>query len=305
MSVLVVGSFMMDLVTRCHRAPNPGETVIGKSFNTYLGGKGANQAVAAARLESDVIMVGMVGRDDFGQRFIEFFRSLPHMDATNIKQTNVSTGVGSITLDSTGQNKIVVVPGANMEYLPEDLEKLENAFQTANVVVCQLEMRMDVIKKASEMAKKFNKIFILNPAPFQKLDPDLLKNVDYLTPNESELAGLTGKSAFESQEDLLASARMMIDAGVCNVIVTMGEKGALHVTKNQIKLHEAFKVEAIDTVAAGDAFNGALAASLDQNKPIEVALRYANAAGGLAVQKSGAIPSLPDLDTIEVFLKNH
>ncbi len=305
MSILVIGSFMMDLVTRSHRAPDPGETVIGKSFNTYLGGKGANQAVAAANLASNVTIAGMVGNDDFGRRFTDFFHNHPNIDSRHILIGEKSTGVGSITIDETGQNKIIVVPGANMEYIPEYLVRMETEFARTNIVICQLEMQMAVIMKAAEMAKKHDKLFILNPAPFQKLEPRLLENVNFLTPNETELAGMISKKHFQSEKELVAASRSLIALGVKNVIVTLGEKGAIHVTKDLVKNYPAHKVDVVDTVAAGDAFNGALAAAIDQGMSIEDAITFANAAGAMAVQKSGAIPSLPTREELDGFLNSY
>lgn len=302
MSILVVGSFMMDLVTKTPVAPNPGQTVIGTSFNTFLGGKGANQAVAAARLGSFVTMAGMVGNDDFGNRFIDFFKQVENMDSHAILRGKQSTGVGCITIDGEGQNKIVVIPGANMDYSINDLYKIKTDFKKSNVVMCQLEMQMDVIKEAARLAKENHKIFILNPAPFQLLDDDLLSCVDYLTPNEIELAGLLNLKDLPTLEEKITAAQYLLNKGVKNVIVTLGSEGALLVNSKGHQLYSSYKVTAIDTVAAGDSFNGALASMIDQGKSIDEAISFGNAVGALTVQKPGAIPSLPLLKEVHLFL---
>lgn len=305
MSILVVGSFMMDLVTKTQVAPKPGETVVGISFQTFLGGKGANQAIAAKRLGSEVIMAGMVGMDDFGSQFLDFFQHEENMNVDYILRSRTSTGIGSITLDGTGQNKIVVVPGANLEYRVSDLAQLESVFPTVSTVMCQLEMRMDVITAVAKMAKAYGKRFILNPAPFQTLSDELLGAVDILTPNESELSGILGIEKLDTLQAKMEAAKTLLEKGVKTVIVTLGDQGALLVSQTRVETYPAYKVDVVDTVAAGDSFNGALAAKLDQGQPLEAAILFANAVGALAVQKAGAIPSLPTTAAVAAFLKNN
>ncbi len=304
MSVLVIGSFMMDLVTKTKIVPTAGETVVGDSFQTFLGGKGANQAISAKRLGCEVTMCGMLGNDDFGAQFETLFRQ-EHMDLSYIKKTDCSTGIGSITLDDSGQNRIVIIPGANLEYKVDDLLEAEVLFAKANVVLTQLELQLSVIEKTAELAKKYNKIFILNPAPMQELSDEILCKVDYLTPNETELQALSGKELCNTLPEQIQACESLLAKGVKNVIVTLGDKGCLHVNDNIHQLYPTYKVKVIDTVAAGDAFNGALAHCLDKFMPIDEAIKYANAVGAISVQKRGAIPSLPSAEEVAEFLTRH
>jgi len=301
MSILVVGSFMMDLVTKTKSMPKNGETVIGESFQMFLGGKGANQAVAAKRLGSLVYMAGMVGSDAYGDRFETFFQA-EEMDFTNVLRSHVSTGIGSIQLDESGQNRIVIIPGANLQYTKEDLQSILPLLKTVNVVLCQLEMRMDVIEQVASYANLYHKTFILNPAPMQPLSDELLSKVDYLTPNETELKSLSSQEACDNIESMISACQKLLQKGVKNVVVTLGEKGCLLVNHETETVFPSYPVQVVDTVAAGDSFNGALAHCLDVASPIETALFYANVVGALTVQKEGAIPSLPTREEVKKFI---
>ncbi|MDD3123867.1 MAG: ribokinase [Candidatus Izemoplasmatales bacterium] len=303
MSILVVGSFIVDLVVKTDNLPKTGETVFGNSFQVFLGGKGANQAVAARRLGSEVFMTGMVGSDSYGEKFETLFTQ-EGINFSYVYKCNSSTGIGSVQVDKTGQNRIVMVPSANLRYKAEDLLKVEALFEEVNVVMTQLEMNMDVIELTAKLAKKHHKIFILNPAPMQPLSDELLSNVDYLTPNETELKSLSPNEKCDSLESMICACNLLIKKGVKNVIVTLGDKGCLFVNHEIKKVFPTYKVNVVDTVAAGDSFNGALAHCLNVSSPIETALLYANVVGALTVQKEGAIPSLPTKEEVIKFIDN-
>ncbi|TVP94186.1 MAG: ribokinase [Acholeplasmatales bacterium] len=303
MGVLVIGSFMMDCVTQAPRAPQAGETLIGTAYRTIPGGKGANQAVAARRLGSDVIMAGCLGEDAFGQTFVETFKQ-EGIDIKHVRFSQTHTGIGSILLEDNGENRIVVIPGANMAYTVADLQSLDEAIKQANVVMMQLEMRLDVVDTASQLCEQHSTPLILNPAPAQALSHKLLARVDYLTPNESELARLVGRSHLENLEEKCIAAQTLIALGVRRVIVTLGAEGCLLVDAQQTLHVPGHSVTVVDTVAAGDAFNGALAYGIDRGMPLEKTLALANAVGALTVQKHGAIPSLPTLDAVYSFCKS-
>jgi ribokinase len=304
MSVLVVGSFMMDCVTRTAKIPASGETVLGISYQRFLGGKGANQAVAARRLGSDVILAGKLGPDDYAEAFISLFIS-ENIDISHVLRGTQSTGVGSIVLDTIGQNRIIIIPGANLEYSIADLLTIENDFDSASVVMAQLEVPMETTEMIAKLCVKHNKPFILNPAPAQPLSKELLSAVTYLTPNETELCFLTGVAQVNTKEEVVIAARILLSKGVKNVIVTLGEKGSMLINESGVFSFNAFDVQVVDTVAAGDSFNGALAYGIDCGMNLDASLRFASAVGALTVQKLGAIPSLPTYAEVVRFLLEH
>jgi ribokinase len=302
MSILVIGSFVMDLVTKTNKVPNEGETVLGLSFNQYPGGKGANQAIQAARLGAKVYMSGCLGFDDFGKQFLSILKK-ENINSDFVYQSDkASTGTGSITLDSEGQNRIIVVPGANHEYQSDYVDGLSKVMDDVNIIMAQLELRLDVIESVANLAARYNKVFILNPAPACKLSDSILSKVTYLTPNETELEILTNLKNLDTIEAKIKACQLLLKKGVKNVIVTLGSDGALLVNENQIEHVKGFKVKAIDTVAAGDSFNGAIAYMLEQSKSILESIKFANAVGAITVTKQGAIPSLPNLDEVNYFI---
>lgn len=303
MSVLVLGSFMMDLVVSTTRAPQAGETIIGTGFKRFPGGKGANQAVAARRLGASVKMIGKVGADEFGREFLALFRA-EDIDVTHVRVADhESTGIGSIVIEESGQNRIVVVPGANMAFTKEEISLLESEIAQARLLVVQLEMDLVMIEQAIEIAYRYGVPILLNPAPAQALSDALLSKIDYLTPNETELA-LMSNMPIKSTSDAQKAAKYLLNKGVGTIIVTMAEKGAMLCTRDESRLIEGFGVNAVDTVAAGDSFNGALAAMLTAGKSLDEAIIYANAVGALTVTKTGAIPSLPTEHEVERFLQS-
>jgi ribokinase len=300
--ILVIGSFMMDLVVRTPRAPEQGETIIGKSFSRFPGGKGANQAVSAARLGSDVTMVGKVGDDEFGNEALVTLKSENIDTQYLLRDEKEATGIGMITLEDNGNNRIVVVPGANLAYKVTELNNIKDTIKNAKVIVAQLEMDLDMIEAAVSYAAETNVPVILNPAPAQKLSDSLLKNVTYLTPNETEAEILTGIKIL-TKEDAEIAGKVLLNKGVKNVIITLAEKGALIMNDALTQYVPGYTVNPVDTVAAGDAFNGALAMGIVSGKPLQEVVQFANAVGALTVTKEGAIPSLPYLKEVEAFIQ--
>lgn len=302
MAIVVVGSLNMDMVVRTNRAPEAGETLMGQAFALSPGGKGANQAVAAARLGAKVTMIGRVGKDTFGTEMLEVI-GREGIDIEHISTSETqATGVASIVLEESGENRIIVVSGANIDLTVEDIQALESVISQAEMVVIQLEMDLAMSEQAVAIAHRHGIPVILNPAPARKLKDDMLSQVTYLTPNETE-AGILSGMTVDSVEAAEEAASILLQKGVQNVIVTLGSKGALIVNAEGTKTISGFPVQAVDTVAAGDSFNGALAQQLVLGKSLEEAVSFANAVGALAVGKEGAIPSLPHLSEVEQFLK--
>jgi ribokinase len=299
--VAVVGSLNMDLVVRAPRIPRPGETIIGSAFHTVPGGKGANQAVAAARLGARVSMVGRVGRDAFGATLLENLAG-DGIDAAFVtRDAEWPTGVALIAVDGEGQNSIVVASGANMRLSPVDVDRAEPAIAKADVVVMQLEIPQAAVTRCSEIAHRHNVPVVLNPAPARALPAALFSLVDVLVPNESEAALLTGMCV-DDQAGAEAAARALLDTGVGTVILTLGDRGALLAQATGTTRVPAFRVEPVDTTAAGDALVGALAVALAEGRPLVEAVRWGNAAGALATTQLGARPSLPRRPAVEQLL---
>lgn len=298
-NICVIGSLNMDLVVNVDTMPKPGQTIIGSNFKEVSGGKGANQAVAMARLNGNVSMIGKVGEDGFGQTLINSLKN-DKVDTTYIQTSKGATGVALITVDKNAQNSIVVSPGANFEVKEDDIDNNIEAIKNSDIVVLQLETPLNTIKYALNKAKELNKYTILNPAPAVKLDDEIIKNVDLLTPNETELEIISGVS-IETEEDIQKAAQIMIEKGVKELIVTLGSKGSLYINKEKSMFKKAYKVEAVDTTAAGDSYTGALAVALSQDKNIEDAMDFASKVGALSVLKEGAQSSLPTLEYVKNF----
>lgn len=302
-NVVVVGSFMMDLIVRAERMPKEGETIVGKEFQRAPGGKGANQAMAAARLGGNVTMIGRVGDDLFGQDQIRSLREAGIETRYISVDPEAPTGVGCITLDdSSGNNRIIIVPGANMRCTPGDVDRADEALRSADVLLLQLEIPMEVNLHVLRRARELGKPVIFNPAPARPLDRELLELVTVLTPNETEAEALTGIE-IKTVEDAERAAAALRAQGVQTVIITLGGKGSLYYDASGPTLAPTWPVEVVDTTAAGDAFNGAFAVAFAKGLPKEEALRFANAAGALTVTGMGAQPSIPTLERLEAFLK--
>jgi ribokinase len=297
-TLVVVGSLNMDLVVRAPRHPRPGETLIGSQFQTFPGGKGANQAVAAARLGATVRLIGRVGKDAFGDALLQTVRQ-DGVDTSFIyRDPQAASGVALITLDEAGQNTIVVASGANMRVSPKDIQQAEVAFEGANLLLMQLECPLEAVEAAADLAQQRGIPVVLNPAPARPLPASLLAKVDYLLPNQSELQLLA-----EGEVNVSAAAACLLKNGVRNLVVTLGEEGALLVTANTEQKFDAYKVPVVDTVAAGDAFTAAFCVALMEGKSLPEAVQWGNAAGAIAVTRPGAQPSMPKREELIRFLK--
>lgn len=304
MEIVIVGSLNMDLVVRLPKIPRPGETLLGGVFNTYPGGKGANQAVAASRLGGHVTMIGSVGDDSFGKQMIETL-SNENIDTSHILvKTDISTGVALIQVDDQAQNSIAVASGANFSLTTEYVEKALEGIGDIDFVVMPLEIPIDTIYAAARVANRRGAKVILNPAPAQVLQKDLLQLVDYLIPNEYEAAAIVGKQ-LTSNEDVIVAAEQLFSNGIKNLLVTLGKNGSLLFTNadNHYSIIPAWKVQAVDTTAAGDCFIGAFAVGLGEGKSVYDAAVFASAAAALSVTRVGAQPSLPHRDEVQKFIK--
>lgn len=302
--ITVIGSFFMDNVAKMDRFPEAGETIIGKDLALFPGGKGDNQCVAAARLGGDVEMVGMLGKDANGETFRNLLKA-EGIKADNVFACDTPTGIAQIQIDGSGQNRICVIPLANFEFGLEEVDKIDDVLKNTEIVVLQYELKLNVVEELIKRAHGYGVKVLVNPAPAAQIDENALKLVDYLTPNETELALITGMKT-DTDEEVILAANSLIKKGVKNVVATLGSRGALIANKDGAKIVGGFKVEnVVDTVAAGDSFNGALAVALTEGKTIEESVRFANAMGALTVQKEGAIPSLHTRKEVEEFLKKN
>ncbi len=292
--VVVVGSINMDLVTETDQFPRLGETLFGKRFALYPGGKGANQAVAAARLGAEVTLIGCVGADGFGEQ-MKTILAREGIDTRWVSTGREATGIAAITL-SAGDNAIIVVPGANHELSAADIDRAEEAFRDADVVLAQLEIPFSTVCHAARMARSHGKPFFLNPAPAVALPDELLELTTLITPNEHELA-----TALQTQG---ADWRTVLQRMPGRIAMTLGKEGAYYITPDGQLVHQpGFSVDVVDTTGAGDTFNGALASFW--NLGAAEAMRRANAAGALSVTRPGAQGGMPTLTELEAFLKNH
>jgi ribokinase len=296
--ILVIGSLNYDLVISADHLPVPGETIIGGNLKTYPGGKGANQAVAAARMGGKVSMIGHIGKDGYGDALITTLQN-DGIDSQWISQDGEeATGVAMITVDKAGLNTIVVASGANLHVTPQQVHLSEAAFSNAEIVLMQLEIPLDAVQEGIRIARSKGKMIILNPAPALKLPEDLFHSVDYLIPNQTELMMLSG------QKDVESGIEYLLKLGVETVVVTLGGDGVLLAKKGFQKRFPAYKVDAVDTVAAGDAFVGAFAVALSEGKHVDSAILMANAVAAISVTRLGAQPSLPTRAEVEAFIAN-
>ena len=301
MKITIVGSSNTDMIIQVPRIPKPGETILGGVFNTAAGGKGANQAVAAARAGGKVTFVARVGNDMFGEQAVEGFkRDNINVDYI-ITDPDAPSGVAEIFVAEDGENSIAVASGANARLSPEDVSAAEKAIANADVLVMQLESPLETVKAAAKLAQEHGVTVILNPAPAQQLPDDLLKNISILTPNESEAELLSGIFVKDEKTAELA-ANALRARGVEIVIITMGASGVYIASDELSGVQYGFKVNPVDTTAAGDVFNGALAVGLAQGQSLKDAVQFAQAAAALSVTKLGAQPSAPTAQQIREFL---
>ncbi|NEP51873.1 MAG: ribokinase [Moorea sp. SIO3C2] len=299
--VIVFGSINMDLVAKTPRLPVPGETLQGHEFFTAPGGKGANQAVAVARLGIPTKIVARVGSDDFGTQ-LRHSLGVTGVDTDSVLvEEGVSSGIAVISVDQAGENTIIFVAGANGHVNETDVERLSNLLPGAAVLLIQLEIPMSVVLLAAAAAQKVGCPVILDPAPAQELPEELYGMVDIMTPNQLEASVLVDFPV-DTIESAKNASEVLLQRGVDTVIVTLGEQGVFCATGSESFFVPAFSVEAVDTVAAGDAFNGAMAVAIAQGLPLRQAVVWGAAAGALAVTKAGAQPSLPDKETFNAFL---
>lgn len=301
--VIVFGSINMDLVTRTPRLPLAGETLQGYEFFTAAGGKGANQAVAAARLGISTQLVGRVGNDNFGHQLRDGLQAAGvHIDHV-LLDDSASSGVAVIAVDDVGENNIIIVAGANGRVNQEDVERLTDLLPNAAALLLQLEVPLPAVLAAAQAAQKASVPVILDPAPARgDIPSELYSLVDIITPNEVEATQLVG-FAVDGQETATRAAAELRQRGIGTVIIKLGAQGVFCATGSETFFVPAFSVQAVDTVAAGDAFNGGLAAALAEGLPLRQAILWGSATGALSATKVGAQPSLPDRETFERFLK--
>ncbi len=300
--ITVVGSLNIDLVGRAPRLPKPGETIIGGELATIPGGKGGNQAVAAALLGAQVSLVGHLGGDAFAHRLLESLEghgvSVEHLS----QDTRTASGAALITVGDSGENSIVVLPGANRTLLPEHIDAARESIIAADVLLLQLEIPLETVRRAVQVARGAGVKVLLNPAPARRpLPPDLLLDIDVLAPNESEAELLTGLPV-DDDRSAGHAAQKILELGVGAALITLGSHGALLAARRVTQIFPAYPVNVVDTTAAGDAFLGGFAVALAEGKSLAEAAAWGNAAGALACTKLGAQSSLPTRSQVEALL---
>lgn len=300
--IIVVGSINMDLVFRTHQLPRPGETRAGHSFRQVPGGKGANQAVAAARLGAQVSMVGRIGDDGFGRTLIDGL-AREGINTSFVKVTpNCSSGLAVIGVEDSGQNSITVIPGANGFVTPEDVMAAEELFPLADVLLLQFEIPLPAVQKAVELAHRHGVKIILDPAPSVSAVPADLLQVDVICPNETEAESLSGQ-VVDTIETAMSAVRQMGSLGPQISLITLGSQGAVVFDGKTVEHVPPFAVKAVDTTAAGDAFAAAFGVALAEQMSVADATRFAAAAGGLATTHHGAQPAMPTRAAVEALLR--
>lgn len=303
-TIAVVGSSNTDMVIKTERLPAPGETILGGNFFMNAGGKGANQAVAAARLNGNVFFIAKIGNDIFGKNAMELFNNEGiNTDHILTDQKNPS-GIALITVDANGENCIAVASGANAFLFEDDLRNAQKILEQAHVILMQLEIPVSTVEYVAEIAYQNNKKIILNPAPACKLSDELLKKIYIITPNEKESEMLTG-IVIQDIDSAKQAAKLLSKKGIEIVIITLGSNGALIYNNKEFFLIPTLAVDAIDTTAAGDVFNGALAVAISEQKNIVEAVQFANCAAAISVTKLGAQASAPHRNEVEIFMPNN
>lgn len=290
--ILIVGSSNTDMVIKTQKFPSPGETILGGKFLMNAGGKGANQAVAAARTGGKVTFVGKIGNDIFGKQAVQQLKDEGiNVEFVSVDEQNPS-GVALITVDSKGENSIVVAPGSNGTLSSSDFDKASHVLDESAFVLLQLEIPIPTVEHIAEMAAKKHTKVILNPAPAARLSDELLRNISIITPNESEAELLTGIKVTDEQSALKA-ASLLHEKGIETVIITLGAAGAFLLSEGKHEIISAPKVDPVDTTAAGDTFNGALVVALSEGKSIRDSIAFANKAAAISVTRIGAQSSVP------------
>jgi ribokinase len=296
--IVIVGSFNTDLTSYMERMPRPGETVSGRKFVTGPGGKGSNQAVAAARLGAEVTFIGRIGQDVFGDLALKTWEQEGINTRYVARDPEHATGVAPIFVDDSGENSIVVVLGANLNIQAADVNAAADVIAQADIVLTQLEINYDMVAYALQAAKQRGVKTILNPAPAGHLPAEVVALADFITPNETELEVLSGKSGLTAEQ----AARSLLTHDGQTVVVTLGAQGAQYVRQDATGVIPTFKVNVVDTTGAGDAFNGGLAVALAEGKPLTEAIAFANATAALCVTRPGTTPSMPRRDEVEELL---
>lgn len=302
-NILIVGSNNTDMMVKTNRFPREGETILGGSFLINQGGKGSNQAVAAARLGANVTFISKVGSDVFGQQTIDCLKKEGVDTSQILVDQKAPSGVALITVNAKGENNIVVASGANMNLQPADLEHIDKYILLADIVLLQLEIPMETVEYVAEKAKKYGKKIILNPAPATILSDKLLDGLYLITPNQSEAEVLIGVEITD-EDPLRRSADLLRLKGVKNVIFTLGEKGVYFSNQTQSILIDPQRVKVIDSTAAGDVFNGALAMALSNGNEWKEAIEFAMNAASISVSRLGAQSSAPTLAEVDSFINN-
>ena len=299
-NIVVIGSLNMDWVIPVNHTPVEGETILADGYTEVPGGKGANQACAAGKLKGNVSMLGLVGNDEIGDKLINNLK-LVNVDVSRIERSeNINSGLALINVNSKGNNSIVVLPGANGKCDIKYIEKNIDIIEKSDIVLLQMEIPVETVEYVITVSKNLKKQVILNPAPApDSLSDEVLRNIDIITPNETELEKISGKSV-KTVEDAVEASKSLLSRGVKNIIATLGEKGALLVNKDEVKEFKALKVEAVDTTAAGDSFNGAVAVYLSEGHTINEAIEFANKVSSIAVTRKGAQTSIPERSEIEI-----
>jgi len=303
--IVVVGSINLDLVVGADRIPRVGETIIGNSFATFYGGKGANQAVAAAKLGYAVSMVGNVGSDAFGTQLRNGLKDAG-VDTAHVNTVEGPSGVALITTGRRGENNIVVVPGANGRLTPKLLENAATILERAGFLLVQLEIPLETVEYLAQFAGRHNIPLMLDPAPARELPTSLLRRVTWITPNETETQELLKTNIESSDQGYYAAADHLLDCGVKNVLLKLGVLGCLIAQGTLAKERiPAFSVDAVDTTAAGDAFNAGFAVGLMRGSTVARSAIFASAVAAISVTRSGAQPSMPTGDEVDRFLEQH
>ncbi len=302
--VVGTGSLIVDITGYAKNLPREGETVLGQTVRFGPGGKGSNQITAVSRAGVDAVIISALGDDFLSDIMLKHYKN-EGMNTDYIKTVKGGeTGSALIEVNGDGQNRIIVIKGANEEITKEDVYRAEKEFETADVVLTQLETSIESVIACKELANKYNKPFVLNTAPFQDIPCELLEGADYITPNETEAEFFSGV-VVDSVDSARKAAEKLLGLGVKNVVITLGKAGAFFKNKDEEIYVKGIVVDAIDTTGAGDAFNGGFAAALAAGMKPEKALKFANCVGALSVTKLGTSPAMPYIDDIKKFMKEH
>ena len=297
--ITVVGSINIDLVVKTDEIPKIGETLLGNEFLQIPGGKGANQGVTIAKLKEEITFLGKVGNDNYGDILLTSMRDAG-VNIEHIEKVEGGTGIAVINVDKEGRNNITVIPGANKAVDQDYIMRNKEAIEKAELVLFQLEIPIETVRSGLKLAKELGKVTVLNPAPAQELDDEMIKNIDILIPNEYELERIS-KVKVSTEESILTASKVLLDKGVEKLIVTLGSQGVLYIDHKGHEFYKAYKVNAVDTTGAGDSFIGGFVASYVKDGNIEAAIEIGQKVAALSVQKVGAQSSFPTLKEVENF----